>query len=439
MMRIRLAALGTTAALAAAAPAVGAPTPPQFKPEVVLTKPNLGGFEPGVQVDRFGNVFVTAHKQRHINVVAPDDESPTGVRLASFIWTSTDGQHFHSLTPDPKYEMNFGDEGDIALDDADHLYFVDTNVTDVSFARWKIGGLGEQTLESARPVLPAGQLVDDRPWIAAHHDGTVLYMANTGDGAAYPIGDESAGDGTGLGRFSVYMSYDRGETFDVRGKTLKDSGWCRPAADHRPGSKTFYVVCSNNDLGLPVSDTSLVTDLRAYVSHDDGATWTVHRIAHYTAAGWPSIAVDGTGVVHALVQDTQTIDGKSVDVLRVFDSRDGGVTWKEQDVPWTGGSIAMSWLDAARDGTVGVGFYAQQNADTDWQVYAAVRPPTGGWGIGQVSQTAIAPASSFPKGDFFQVAFGPDDRLSVAWTRFATLGPTPSGNTNTDVVFAQQR
>jgi hypothetical protein len=37
------------------------------------------------------------------------------------------------------------------------------------------------------------------------------------------------------------QSYDGGQTFDPLGYTLKDSSWCRPAADHAPGSQEGVV------------------------------------------------------------------------------------------------------------------------------------------------------------------------------------------------------
>src|SRR5262245_57544026 len=89
-----------------------------------------GGYEPGIAVDRFGNIYVTAHKQNHCLAVAQDPTSPAGVRAQSWLWTSTDGVNFSELPglanlPADPATLDFGDEGDIALDDAGHFYFVD--------------------------------------------------------------------------------------------------------------------------------------------------------------------------------------------------------------------------------------------------------------------------------------------------------------------------
>jgi hypothetical protein len=434
MRRALLLAAALAAPALLAAPSTAATL--RFGDPVLLTQPNLGGFEPGIQVDRFNNVYVTAHKQRHINVISPDPQTPTGVRTASFVWTSADGVHFRELTPDQRYTMQFGDEGDLALDDAGHLYFVDTNVPDSTFTRWRIGGRGRQTMELTRPVIPSGQPVDDRPWIAAHGNGTVLYTTNAGLATANPVADRSAGSGSGPGRFTAYMSHDGGQTFDPRGVSLRDSGWCRPAADHRPGSKTLYVVCI--DIDLP--DQVYAHALYVYVSHDDGATWTRRRIARYESAGWPSVAVARDGSVYASIPDGhENPDGTTSDRVRVFHSTTGGRTWSERTVPWRG-EIPYSWLDVAPDGTVGVGFYSRPSASSPWFVYAAEAPPGGAFALGRVSSKPIASADGFPRGDFFQVAFGPDSRLNVVWTRLATLGGADATyGDNSDVLFARQR
>src|ERR1700704_6588891 len=108
------------------------PTGPTFGPPVRLpTFKSCGGYEPGMAIDKFGNIFVTAHKQNHCLAVAPDPQAPLGVRSQSWMWTSSDGVNLNAmpgpanLAEDPA-QLDVGDEGDIALDDANHFYFVDT-------------------------------------------------------------------------------------------------------------------------------------------------------------------------------------------------------------------------------------------------------------------------------------------------------------------------
>src|SRR5436190_4410786 len=225
----------------------------------VQVTPDLGyGYEPSLVVDPYGNIFATAHKENWQLVLGPDPNSPTFTRSMSWAWTSVDGGKtfvdIPGLTALSLEQHQFGDEGDMAFDDASHLYYVDTNVVDDTITRWSVTGpgLSNMTLDHTRPLIPSAQLVDDRPWVTAHLDGHVFYLGNEGDKVTYPLG-QGTGSGFGPGRYTVYRSTDGGLTFDPLGYTLKDSGWCRPAA--APSSQYVYAVCGNdggsNDVFTP--------------------------------------------------------------------------------------------------------------------------------------------------------------------------------------------
>src|SRR5712691_1004112 len=285
-MRKVLPAVVAIVVLFATGSAAGAGT--SFGPPIKVT-PSLGfGYEPAVHTDHYGNVYVTAHKENWQLVLAPDLNSPTYTRSMSWAWYSTDGVKsgdLPGLTDLSLEQHDFGDEGDMALDDAGHLYFVDTNVADVTFTRWTVSGLGKFSLDLHRPLLPAGEPVDDRPWVTAHGDGHVFYFGNEGDKDTY-----------GNGRYTVYQSYDGGQTFNSVGLTLPDSGWCRPAADHRAGSPYVYAFCTNDE-----------GTLYSYVSSDDGHTFARYKAGTYAAAdstqSWPTVEVAPDGSVWALYVD----------------------------------------------------------------------------------------------------------------------------------------
>src|SRR5438552_2078632 len=208
------AALGAAAALVLA-PGFAAAGATSFGPPVRVTPPGGHGYEPAVYTDRFGDIFATAHKENWQLALAPDPNSPTFTRSMSWAWASSDGgQTFADLPGLSTLSLeqhDVGDEGDMAVDDANHLYFVDTNVSDVTFTRWSIFGLGRYVLDTHRPLLPASEPVDDRPWVTAHGDGHVFYFGNEGDK-------------TFGGRYTVYQSYDGGQTFNSLGLVLPDSG-----------------------------------------------------------------------------------------------------------------------------------------------------------------------------------------------------------------------
>jgi hypothetical protein len=152
-----------------------------FEAPVKVTPEFGGGYEPAAVVNSYGNVFVTAHKENWELLLSSDGQSPNYTRSMSWKWMSSD----KTVKEIPGMPMNlenhqFGDEGDLVMDGANHLYFVDTAVVDNTVTRWTITGKNAVTFDFSRPIVPSGQLVDDRPRIAAHGNGKVFYTGNTG-------------------------------------------------------------------------------------------------------------------------------------------------------------------------------------------------------------------------------------------------------------------
>jgi hypothetical protein len=429
--------MATVAALTVAGqgPARAAPLGPQFaRPVLLTTDKYAGGYEPSIAVDRFNNIVITAHKQTQTLALSPDNRSATGVRSQSWLWTSRDGTHFTDMpgmTALQEQSAMFGDEGDVTYDDTGHIYFVDTVFTDSTFSRYKATGNGKLALETTRPLGPSGQPVDDRPWIAAHGDGVVLYAANESS-YTYPGGRSGDGNAYGDGRYSIYMSYNHGDTFDPLGITLNDSGWCRPAADHRAGSKLLYVVCPNNGDGNGKTGT-----LWSFVSKDDGRNWSRFRMGAFDQTkpmSWPTIAVGNDGSVYVMY--TQGREGGR---LHLLTSKDSGRTWVGRDVTPTAGIYHFESFDVAPNGTLGLAYYHRADANSDWFVYAATAAPGQRFVPAKVSTQPIASRSSNAAlGDFFEIAFGPDNKLNVAWTARPD-DVTSQSLLSSDVYFARQK
>lgn len=467
---VALAAASSVTALALSASAASTVAAPSlsFGAPIALTKDSMfGGYEPTVVVDEHDNVVVTAHKQNHGLAASPDQDTATQVRTASWMWTSSDhGRTFHDLpgmTALQEQNLEFGDEGDLAFDDAHHLYFVDTTLTDDTFSRWKTGGLGQFTLETTRPVGPFTQPLDDRPWVSAHGNGVVAYFGQEGDNSyvAGSLSPAQHGDGNGAGRYTVYMSHDAGATFDVLGVTLKGSGWCRPAADHRPGSKRFVAICTD-DGGQTLLDQetgtipNAVGNLYAYVTNDDGVTWNRHLVGHYNAqdpwASWPAVNIASDGTIVASYLDHTTTGtcnpmlSKAVSCdanvtgseMRLYSSSDGGVTWTPSTV-FSGGIARYSWSNISSTGRVGVAYYWRANTSSDWQLYAGTSDlATRTFDKVQVSRTIVADKTyASPMGDFLTCAFGPDGKLHLAWTSM-NAGLVSYG-LNSDVMYAKEQ
>lgn len=420
--------IGAAAAVAAAL-GVTALASPGHAGGIAFTAPQrltidteAGGYEPGVIVDKFGTIFATAHKENTTLALSPDSRAPGKVRSMSWLWYSTDrGKTFQNLpgmTPAQEQNFEFGDEGDLASDATGHVYFVDTNVADVSFSRWKDAS-GTLTLESTRPALPAGEPVDDRPWIAAHGDGVVLYAGNEGDKQSYPVqhSGEAYGDGSGPGRYTIYMSTNHGDSFDNIGIGLKDSGWCRPTADKRPGSKIFFVGCTNDN-----------GTMYAYVSTNDGKYWSRYLMGKYVGGGsqdFPSTAIGPDGTFYLMYNEK---DSDKVDALMLYTSKDRGRHWTKRNIlPNPGGKLGYDWFDVSAKGTLGIGYGYQPEGEKTYNIYAGTAKPNGTF------HTAIVDKNVPPHGDFFQVAFGPDDKLNIVWEvqRVGILG--------SDVYYARQK
>jgi hypothetical protein len=397
-----------------------------FGQPVKVTPAGGHGYEPAVYTDHFGNIYATAHKENWQLALSPDPNSPTFTRSMSWAWASSDGGRtfgdLPGLTMLSLEQHDFGDEGDMAVDDANHLYFVDTNVADVTFTSWSIYGLGQYVLDQHRPLLPAGEPVDDRPWVTAHGNGHVFYFGNEGDKDTY-----------GPGRYTVYASSDGGQTFDPIGITLPDSGWCRPAADHRAGSKYVYAFCTNDE-----------GKLYSYVTADDGSTWNRYDAGTYNAAdgsqSWPTVEVAKDGSIWALYVDGQTnAAGDTVtNTLKLFHSTDHGKTWSRRDITPKTGRYEYAWLSVSPDGKkLGVGTYYRPNNTSDWYVYGSV------FGTGsKPALTLLDPVSvqnkacSDAPGDLMSSEFNPDGTLDVVWTR--NTDPTTCGLvTVRDIYFAR--
>src|SRR6266849_3365458 len=342
-----------------------------FGPPIKVT-PELGyGYEPTVVVDRFGNIFATAHKENWQLVLAPDFNSPTFTRSMSWAWVSTDGGH--------------------TFDD--------------------IPGMTSLSLEQ-------------------HQFG------DEGDKVTYPLG-QGTGSGFGPGRYTVYSSYDGGQTFDSLGYTLNDSGWCRPASDHAPGSPYVYVVCGNdggsNDVYTPNNPKGT---LYAYVSANDGHTFERYVVGSYNSTdstmSWPTVSVSPDGSIWALYVDAATVTNCGTDItglttcdpvtnrLTLYHSTDHGKTWKGQDITPGRGRYEYAWLAVSSDGKkLGVGVYYRPNDTSAWRVYGSVFRPGQKPVLTSLDEfNPVAPASaSAPPGDYMNSYFNPDGTLNVIWTR----------------------
>ena len=360
------------------------------------------GYEPSLAIDGHGNMFITAHKDLSWSSpdggltnplqgephIWPDGACIDGYMtswdyLASWFWISNDngstwgpGAGFDP-TPGTFIEGGFtgggsgsachGDEGDIAVDAMDRIYYLDTYLED----NWiHILSDGGQTLESDlcdRQTTMAG---DDRPWIQAQNNGIVHYLGNSG--VSVPACEN------GQGRYWYYRSDDGGQQWSQC--YAMPGGWSTIAPE-RTGNHVF-IAQENQD-----SNTGYV---HVRISNDTGLTWSepidVGPRNGNPPEGYPLVETNGQGTVAVVWADCPDGPTGPWDI-RLAMSYDRGATWESWEITpqdWDG--ITMyPFVSISEDNVTLVSFYGipfnntaegQYVAGQEWYLYSgAVREP----------------------------------------------------------------
>ncbi|MCS5532888.1 MAG: hypothetical protein NZ736_01360 [Candidatus Poseidoniaceae archaeon] len=195
------------------------------------------GYEPSLSIDSQGNLFVTAHKDLRWGgegtplgpilggpldswYACQDGQMTTWDYWASWFWISNDNgetwSHGDNFDPTPGNLANsvvgtftgagsecLGDEGDIAVDVNDIVYYLDTTLEDNWWHKFSDGG---NTYDSPSTCQRMNTMAaDDRPWVSAQGDGIIHYLGNSG--VSPP---ECSVD---FGRYWYYRSTNGGNTF----------------------------------------------------------------------------------------------------------------------------------------------------------------------------------------------------------------------------------
>lgn len=386
---------------------------------------NKQGYEPGIAVDSKGALYYTAHKNL--------DDKTSWDYLASWFFVSTDGGATWKSPTDPfprgkQWQTYLGDEGDIAVDAQDNVYFLDTYLLDNHIHVFADQGKWQY---SVRVQKTTG--LDDRPWIAAQGSGIVHYLGNNGV--------EVNG-----GRYWYYRSTNGARTWTA-GEPVPGNGWGLVDAE-RYGNHVY--VISESDVDAPA-------DILLYVSDDQGATWDWQNpvtIAHRDGPGreYPVVSAGANGTVVALWNDAS---GGTENGTAVFAglSTDYGRTWNYSNITPFKGFFDYPTINVGLDGSVGVAFYATDDLpvseESEWYLYGALlRNATS---AANSSGTSRAPGPSnatrsnattpslrfnFTKADpqptyvgsnlhalhdFFEVVVGPDGYLDIAYQYY--IGP----------------
>jgi hypothetical protein len=410
------------------------------------------GYEPSLVVDSKGYMYYTAHKNL-------DDKTSWDYLASWFFVGSPDGTSWASPSDPPvrgqKWKTEAGDEGDLAVDANDRIYFVDTYLVDNHLHVFDSPGTWQY---SVRIQKTTG--LDDRPWIAAQGSGICHYLGNNGQVV-------------NGGRYWYYRSTDGGRIW-TRASIIPGNGWAHIDAETKG---THAYVIDESDTGVPA-------DILVYPSSDSGATWDFGNpvvVGKREGAGlsdgfpvWISAGPDGQ--VWCLWTDaTDAINDGSRIYLGW--SPDYGETWNTSEItPWKG-LFEYPTIDVGDDGTIAVATYATDTlpvtADTEWYVYGAmIRPdspfhpfnpgfPNQSKALTEQRQAQFRHATNTTNGtalnatlffnftrgeegpvytgtdlhalhDFFEIAVGPDGWLDVAYQHY--VGPA---NGHSDLYFVR--
>jgi len=402
---------------------------------------NKQGYEPSLMVDSQGYMYYTAHKNL-------DDKTSWDYLASWFFVGSPDGTSWNSPSQPPvrgqKWKTELGDEGDIAIDGNDRIYFVDTYLVDNHLHVWDSPGVWQY---SVRVQKTTG--LDDRPWIAAQGDGICHYLGNNGA--------EANG-----GRYWYYRSTDGGRIWS-RASVIPGNGWGHIDAE-RKGTHAYII--SESDVGVPA-------DILVYPSSDSGASWDFgapvlvgHRDGNGLSDGFPVwVAAGPNGAVWCMWTDADDPLNNGSRISLGW-SWDYGLTWNTSEItPWKG-LFLYPTIAVGEDGSIGAAFYATESLpvteETPWYVYGAMLRPQSPFHPANANFTQQAAAMqewkayqarhssnatnitglnstlffNFTKGeqgpvdtgnnmhalhDFFEIAIGPDGYLDVAYQHY--VGP----------------
>lgn len=391
----------------------------EFESPTRVNPPGNYGYEPSVSVDEYGTAYVTAHKASVTN-----EET----RLQSWFWYSTDGDTWYDV-PSPADVDNkaYAFEGDIAIDDAGMVYFIDTYAGDNHIHRWKTMPSGP-VYDLTKPVM-GSTAVDDRPWLRSHGDGVLYYLGNNGTSVSDSDLDE--------GRIWFYRSTDGGLSWSL-GDAIPTGNYCS-LAESAADDQTVYVAS-------PVGEKPDRLDV--FTSHDRGRTWERSTAGSYEVTSsdpfpvWSATDAAGNAYHHWIDDDNTDAVPGTVNLSRP----DGDDGWETLDVTPFEGTFSKPWVGAGSEGVVALLFYGSAEVElgdsTKWYPYVLVTPDATKtkpkWDLVRLTDEPAGTTPTAP-GHMSEVAVGPDDRIHVTFQREVddTTISDPTATYNCNIFYAE--
>lgn len=428
------------------------------------------GYEPSLSIDSMGNMQITAHKDLRWggegSPFAPvlggpidtwyaceDGQMTSWDYWASWFWVSTDNGatwgHGDQFDPTPGNLANsaigsvtggasecLGDEGDIAVDGNDVVYYLDTTLEDNWWHRFTEGGDSyEMGVVCQRMNTMAA---DDRPWVAAQGDGIIHYLGNSG--ASPP---ECTADS---GRYWYYHSENGGNSFSQC--YAMPGGWSTISSE-RDGP---YVYVAQED-----ADTNTGT-VQIRISDDYGrgtgpgpsdGTWAepveVGPRTGNCPEGYPVVNNNEAGTVVVVWADCPN-GGVGAWDMKMAISYDHGTVWEDSwsiapDWGESGGITMYPFVSISENNMVSISWYGLEYGEDgytegdEWYLFAgAIYEPHSedvfDWVVGDENPLHIVTAYEEANGDvhalhdFFETVHGPDGEwMGIAYQQNIGVHP----------------
>ena len=428
------------------------------------------GYEPSLSIDSKGNMQITAHKDLRWGgegtpfgpildgptdtwYACEDGEMTSWDYWASWFWVSTDNgstwDHGDSFEPTPGNLANsaigsvtgggsecLGDEGDIAVDNNDVVYYLDTTLEDNWWHRFTEGG---ESYEMGSVCQRMNTMAaDDRPWVAAQGDGIIHYLGNSG--ATPP---ECTGDS---GRYWYYHSENGGNTFSQC--YAMPGGWSTISSE-KEGS---YVYVAQEDADSP-SGTVQIRISDDYgkgtgPGPSDGSWNESIELGPRTGncpEGYPVVNNNEAGTVAVVWADCGNGDVGAWDMQMAI-SYDHGLNWEDSwniapDWGETGGITMYPFVSISENNMVSVAWYGLKYGDDgytegdEWYLYVGgIYQPHGNdtfnWIVADPTPLHIVTAYEEANSDvhalhdFFETVHSPDgDWIGIAYQQNIGVHP----------------
>lgn len=299
--------------------------------------------------------------------------------VSSPVFVSKDGgAKFESLAN--PFKDAYGNEGDVWLDSAGNLYYMDIDLATYGIAQW------DKDLKPAHGSRRPGVPLVDRPWIRATTDGKVFAIYNTGASTV------------------VYQSDDHGKLFTAA-----------PTATLPQALGVGYSDSRRGIVGIVGSNSLLETQ-------DNGKSWgPVKPYSCAASSGGDTAAnIDEAGTLWILKGTCVTgrrPDGSFTPPVNVAPAgMRGYFSWIGAGGP---GKVAVAWYgrveDAANAARLGV-------KSDEWNLYLTVSmdadSKTPHWATVLVDPEPVGKGQLGRRlGDFMQVAIAPNGGIHIAYAR----------------------